>query len=986
MNDIRESSHRNRRRARLRLIAASSLLGALLFTFPVAADPIVSEPTKIGTLSRFPSDVARVLKIPSMRETYLRGPDGSAVVDHGLDRIYQIWNATTHATLGTRIIVAERSLESFKLRRVFNILGKTALPTNNGDSGTEFVTALDTKNHRLFIEYGDLNFEPRSTGLVVIDLLKGTVLDKPWPTGLVRATYKGQVTFGLEYDEATDTLIAILAGFDETFQTTTTASLVGWAGSEFNLGGSLPGSPPNLLGPRILRGCRQGPIATVSSSKLSPIMIATGPDLASEEIPQPIKTWVVIPCLSTPFSVNTALIRMERSTIFNPQGSEETIAAPAGIANWVNDNTRGRMHLINASRETDDWVYEVKSNAFIGIIELSPKGELAQKNTGLGVDELTGRLYAFGLHLDSSGAKKISSLMISQAAQDPVPQADIFNVGGVDDAEAAILVDGKRNRVLVLPRGNKGASGPSGWRDSYTVYAVPPPLPTNEEQDPDSQTKQVAEDPARTTAEFGGTATAYGARLLLAAGVTGIIPSSGNDTIGQAYKDVGSRCGLRDREIVLGGFAQSSLAAGAGVDALAESVHLDDGSAQDFGKPSRCDLFYQYVGPVFNVGLEEIRKPYYFTGLMRFLDEQDAGKIDSAETICAQYLKDPRCTAGWEDRTDSTVNPVSKWEYRPAECGTPEQKDVPGQNSKYLNGETFVECTKENQVSSHAEGRADGVMGTTASPLPVKIGRATSDTSVRFDKAKGLISTATSRVENIVIGPVTIGFIENTAISYAHGRTGTARTEEYEPVIGLVKGPGITSCSIRCDIDQLIPQLNNALAGRAEFRSLVPDARLAKGSPGGYEAGIIKSEKQTASDNALVGDKSREVPALEVIVYNDNPRIGRARQVIQLAGVRADSHYGIQVFAEGAPCEPNCGPEIIQVPGPTVEVPGPTVEVPVAGPATTRTITKPGGVRYLIPGGYRLLLANPKAAGAMLTVWAFLAAPFIIAARRGRLG
>jgi hypothetical protein len=180
----------------------------------------------------------------------------------------------------------------------------------------------------------------------------------------------------------------------------------------------------------------------------------------------------------------------------------------------------------------------------------------------------------------------------------------------------------------------------------------------------------------------------------------------------------------------------------------------------------------------------------------------------------------------------------------------------------------------------------------------------------------------------------------------------------------------------------VIPQLNNALAGRAEFRALVPDARLRTGSPGGYEAGIIKSEKQSSSDNALVGDKSREVPALEIILYNDNPRIGRARQVIQLAGVRADAHYGIQVFDEGSPCGIECEPPIIVDP---VEPQIIDRVVTVPGPGKTRTITKPGKIRYAIPGGYRLLLANPRAAGGMLTVWLLMAAPFVVAVRRRRL-
>lgn len=976
--DEAKTSRGGLRRTRrfFRLLLTAALVTAWTLTLPAGANSVI-EPVKIGEMSRFPADVAKAVGIKSLRESSVNGPQGTAVVAHKLDRLYQIWNMDQHEKLGTGMIVAERDLGSLKLTRWMFIANRTAMQSDNSQTGTEFVTDVDTKRGRLFIEFGSITLDSLGGGFIVIDLRKWTYTDKAYPAALVRPQFKAQAVYGLEYDETTDTLILLLVGFDENFQIIAPVQVVGWAGSEFNQSGPLPG-PPGMMGPRVLRGCRQNPIATVQSTRMGPIMIADGPDLDSAEIPQPIKTWVVIPCLTTPYSVNTALIRMERSTLFEPNGSEKTIPAPSGIANWIMDETRGRLHLLNASRETDDWVYEVKSNAFIGIIELSPKGYLSTKSVGLGMDELTGRLFAFGLHWNASRSKIVSSLMIAAAAQDPVPQADIYDVGGTEDADALTLVDGRRNRVLVLRRVNNQEAVPRSWDDAYTQYAVPEPLPPNPEDDPDSRTKQVVEKEGKTIAEYGGNATAYGARILLAAGFTGMVPSNGLNSVGTAYKDMGLNCGLRDREMVLGGFAETSLASGAEPDALAEAVHLDGGTEQDFGKPSRCDLYYQYVGPVYNVDVEPYRQPYYFTSLMHFLNEN--AKAEQVEALCAQYIKDERCDSSWADRVDRTVGPTTAWSYRPAECSSPGQVDKPGQNSTTFRGDTWVDCKKETHVQAHAEGRADGVLGTTAAPLAVKIGRAISTTSVKLDPKLGLVSDSLSRVENIVIGPVTIGFIQNKARSFAHGLSGTAGTETYRPEIGLVKGPGITSCAVRCDIDVLIPQLNNALAGRAEFRTLTPDSALKAGSPGGYQSGIIKSEKQAASDNALVGDKSREVPALEVIIYNDNPQIGRARQVLQFAGVRADSHYGIQVFDDEIPCGPECEPP--------VEQPEPQIVdrvVTVEGPGTTRTITKPGRIRYAIPGGYRLLLANPRAAGGMLTVWLLLAAPFVIAGRRKRL-
>lgn len=970
-----------RRPRRIGFVGA--LLAAFLLTAPAGAS-FVTEPVKIGTMDRFPAEIAKRLGVPTLMDSLGGGPSGSVLVSQELDRLYQIWNFAGHPTLGNRMVILERDLESTKALRMIQIPGRNGMYSNNNQTGTEWIATIDQKNHRLFIEYGFPNFEATSNqfGLVTLNLRTMKHVEKAFPPALVAPTFKAQTIYGIEYDETKDELIIELLGMDENFQITTPVFLVGWPGSVLSQPGPLPG-PPVMQGPRVLRGCRQGAIATPSSTKISPIMIAEGPDLLSPEgaQSQDQKTWVVIPCLTTPYSVNTALIRMERSTLFSPNGSEQTIPAPAGIANWTKDDRRGRLYLLNAFRETDAWVYEVKSNAFIGLIELSPKGLLASQSVATGVDDLTGRLFAFGLHQNEARSANVSSIMISQAAQDPVPQADIYNVAGRQDADAAMVVDGKRNRIMLVRRKNTDQSGPGSWQEFYEIYEVPPPLPENEAEDPDSRTRQVKEKPGATTAEYGGTATAYGSRVLFAAGFTGLVPSNGNDSVGRAYKDMGAQCGLRDRELVLGGFAEASLASGAEPDALAEAVHLDQGTVQDFGKPSRCDLYFQYVGPLQNDDIERVREPFYFTSLMRVIDQR-TGEVEPAEALCAEYLRDPRCRSSWSDRVDTTAGPATTWDYTPAECTSPGQVDKAGNNARHFRGDTWVDCKNDQHVQARAEGQADGVLGTSTAPIPIRIGHAISTTSVRLDPSRGLVSTATSRVEDIVIGPITIGFVENRAESFAKGRMGTAGTADYEPQIGLIKGPGFTACEIRCDLNSVIPQLNNALAGRAEFRALPPDVRLLEGSPGGYEAGIIKSEKQASSDNALVGDKSREVPALEIILYNDNPRLGRARQVIQLAGVRADSHYGIQVFEEGTPCGIECDPPVDDTDGEPQII---ERVVTVEGPGTTRTITRPGRIRYAVPGGYRLLLANPRAAGGMLTVWLLMLAPFAVAMRRRRL-
>lgn len=963
---------RGRVRRFANLLASALLLAVVIPGLPVHADDPVTRPTLVGTLDRQAPDVAARLGRKTMESGAESWPNGTAVISSKLDRIYQIWNFYLDDTSGTRLVVAERDLGTLKLGRVVSVMGRNAMRANNGSSGTVFISTLDEHNDRLFIEYGYEFFDPSGGpqetllfGILAFDLKRMTYTDNPFPRGLVRLSHKGQAVYGLEYDESTDTLLALLSGFDENFAVANVVSIAGWPSNEFDDGGTLA----NMQGPRIIRSCRQNPIAGILSLRITPITIAPGPDLDSLALPQPIRTWVVIPCYNTPYSVVNVLVRMDRETLFQHQGSEKAIPAPSGISNWIEDTSRGRLHLLNTSQETDDWVYEVATNAFIGLIELSPKGTLQAKGIGLGIDDRTGRLFAFGRHENPAG-KLVTSLMISEAGQDPVPQADIYNLDGQDGADAPVVVDGKRNRVFALRIVDRNKTVPTSWSRHYEIYKVPPPLPPNPEPDPDTLTKQVDEAPGKTEADFGGTASAYGARVLLSSGFSGIAPSNGNDTVGEFYRDANSQCGFRDREVVLGGPTEAEL--GSNVrDALASAVTLDGASKLDFGQPSRCDLYFQYVGPIppyrveqpIEISVEDVKEKIFFSGILRKLDD------------------DVPQAAPWEERFNNALSPHTTFEYLPAECTSPDQKDVPGRNSTYVRGETEVDCTKPGEITARAEGRATGALGTAADPIPVRFGRAFSRTRVYLDPEKGLVSEAFARVENIQVGPITIGFIENRAVSYAKGRGGTAFTEAYKPIIGAVSGPGLDPCALRCDIDALLPQINNALSGRAEVRKIAPDARLLRGSPGGYEAGIIKSEKQASSDNALVGDKSREVPALEIIIYNDNPKIGRARQLVQLAAVRADSHYGIQVLDEGCP---ECGGE--PTGEPTI-IPGPveTQIVEVAGPERIRTVVQRSRPRVAIPGGYRLLLATPRLAGTLLPVWLLFAAPFAIGFRRRRL-
>ena len=113
-----------------------------------------------------------------------------------------------------------------------------------------------------------------------------------------------------------------------------------------------------------------------------------------------------------------------------------------------------------------------------------------------------------------------------------------------------------------------------------------------------------------------------------------------------------------------------------------------------------------------------------------------------------------------------------------------------------------------------------------------------------------------------------------------------------------------------------------------------------------------------------------EIPAFEMVVYNDNPRVGRARQVYQFAGVRADSHYGIQLAGVGEAC-PTCALDVgATIDGITGEVfagpglPGEgtplAVRIPNAEGTIERAIRQSAGVPDY---SLRIIFSNPRGAG-----------------------
>lgn len=930
-------------------LACAVLFFASLLALAVApansAEPAL--PKVVGKVPRFGADVAAAIGVPDLKAiANTRGRGGVAVHYPKLDRLYQLYNLSGDK-YDQDLLIVERDMADFKLTRTL-IVPDHVINAANGTAAAEWVTTFDNKHDRLYIAYTPLG-SPVDTvtsklpGLLGLDLKTFTYTDSTFPNFMVGTGGVIMNMVGMEYDESTDTLLVLQALTHGFSSLGNSVFLVGWKDEQLLAGGRLP-----QVTPRPVRACRRDPLNDANSQYMSPIMVAQAPDLEGDGT---MKTWVILPCFSTTFSTNVVLVRLERATALDPQSTQEkAVVAPAGVTNWAVDNTHGRMYLVNNSAETDAWVYEAKTNAFVGIIALSPRNRLESTALSLGVDEKSGRLY---------GRAAAYGLMISAAAQDPVPQADAYPhlsaLGGY-----RILVDPERDRILSLP----GATDSSGGGD-YEVIAVPPPLPPPPREDPDARTAQIDEVPGKTVAQYGGNASAYGLRVLLSRGVSGAVPSNGNDTtIGPIYMNANSYCGFTDRELVLARVSKTELSNNSRF-ARASAVEPDNATVVDLKAPSRCDIYNSYPGPFSPLTLV---LPYLNT--TGVLGDADKRGVPASQTI------------------NDNIGPKTTWDYTGADCSTDKGEDKAGPNSSPLVGPTHVDCDDDKAIKAKAESRLKPI-GNDA--VNVYAAKATASTEVYLDKELGLVSKSTSRVEGITIEGISIGYIESSALSQAKGRSTTARTVFPKPKIGFVSGPNVPSCDSQCDIDAVIRHLNSALAGRAEFRRIQPEERLAKGSPGGYQAGILKSEKQQASDNSLTGDKSVEIPALEMVVYNDNAAIGRARQVYQFAGVRADSHYGIQVAGEGGPSLPSIGDVLDGVTGDVVDAAtglpnggeALSVRVPSANEnVVRRTIRQSAaGANYSL----RIIFSNPREALVMATVWVLMFGPFIASRRRRAL-
>jgi hypothetical protein len=528
----------------------------------------------------------------------------------------------------------------------------------------------------------------------------------------------------------------------------------------------------------------------------------------------------------------------------------------------------------------------------------------------------------------------------------PIPQARThpeFKTG-----QERIWSDAATNRVFVLQGdgiGNNPSSSPV-WHVYKTGPAPePPPAP-----DPDRNTLDVPEQEGVTEARFNASASGYGTRILLAKGYAGMMlnPSLGAQTPLEGVPNgTRERCGFTDRDIYFGRVAKAEYDTGSTA-AQAGAVAVDGATAQDLNQPSRC---------------------------------RELGVLGDGE----------------------------RWAYKSASCATSEGSDPQrseGANESDLGndfGPATVDCPKPGgALTAKAESRSTGLLD---------VNRAWTETTVTRLPDGGLRSTVTSVAQGISLGlGLHIGEVRSTAVSTSNGRPRREAMSQHEIAVSHVRLGEQVLCEVGCDLPRLERQLNDLANGRVVFRTgkganSGRDEDLVLGSRRGAQTAVQKSVARQASDRALVGDFTVEVPALEMTVFNDNTSWGRARQIYQFAGVASSATYNIVKRPAFAPFDdPGSASEDVDVANagntPFTElVQGTTdggfgggdVALPLTPTARGRAGGDDGpgglaGVVQAIAKGLRVFFSDPRQALLLLTAWVLLGSPAVLSRRRRLLG
>lgn len=573
-------------------------------------------------------------------------------------------------------------------------------------------------------------------------------------------------------------------------------------------------------------------------------------------------------CMPTGFGNRAAVVVSLGVTGAPVPGSEQIFRGPPGNGRAIlADPVGGRLHVLGERGQAQElWTFDFGTQRWVGRSGVAT-GKV--EHNSFGIDESSGRVYVHGPHqIVVEGGRSIviaGGLMSVEGRLTPVPQPRLYPALAYPSRTPIVVDDrpGHRTRVFLRrvslqdpnpasgerPRMHKHPSYPSGqmralpseqfWLVVEDRLGVAKDVSVG---DRDRLTVDVAPAEGVTDASFEASSSAWAARVRLVSGARGVPATCA------PFNRVVTAAWLPDAKLTE--FEQLGRAI---------AVDVDEVSKQDVASPaSRCQ-----PTQAFPVSLD----PAYGTA------DTVGAKWDVAEAACSGH----ETTRGRYDRVPAVLELSSM-----SSCSS-------------------ALITAESSASVGLSG-------------VVKIADSFSATTVRREADRVRVETLT-RLSGIVIAapgqPIRIDGIETKATAVSSGRpgdSGVSRASFTRTICGVhAVGVSTNRCYTdvhdagcasnvneehgrfcRDEITALAAVLSQALGGRGFVRAPTPDPEYLQGSPGGYVATVQKRAGDQFDDQLLNGDYSREVPSLEIIREDD----GR-RQVIQLAGVRTLTSYGI---------------------------------------------------------------------------------------------
>ena len=854
----------------------------------------------VATIQRVPDDAVSIFGQDIVPKGHYGTPDertqdprnafvGTMIL---LPEVRQLWQIFTYPSSVGRTVIAVRDLDSLKIVKTIDLnleLSRSA----NKEFGGEWAHAVDP-GRRIFLM--------ADTKRQIIEIDLKTFAQKRYPFNpQTDAGVLGGLQFGgISYDPFENALWALLGG-----PSSGTVANVNTVLYRMDLATGQP-SPP-----RSVRSCG-GPVPATDEGQTlgSPVLID--------------ETALYVPCHRAGYAV--AVVRLDKTTALDAGSVEELAVGPVFMDSVMVDSASQRMYFLTYRGEI--WAFDARTMSFIGVIGTS-ENNTGGVRVGIGIDASSGRLFFQSPHFGFG---------LAEGRFFPIPQARTL-ASARSEGQEFILSDHATGRVFVL----------GGWglhkANHYTIYQVdpapaPPPPP-----DPDLNTTNHAEEDGKTETRFFGSGTGYGARVLLANGLSTTPPAPSVGLLAPTAqiiaKNINSKCGFTDRELVAGRVARAQYDTGSTA-AEAIAVGVDERTKVDLTQPSRCDITIR------NGGQE------YFSGVF------------ATSPQMTQFDKGP----GWNRKPAACTS---------SEGGEPESGDGQDGNDRPL-GTSHVECPLPGgKLVAEAESSLVGA---------VSVGDATTKSSIQRGSG-GVVAEVTSTARDIgIAGVIQISEVRSIARSAANGRPQNKEMSTHDITIKGVIIAGQSVCGEECDVNDVLTQLNRAASGRAQFRAATGlDDGLRRGTPKGALTAVQKSAERQASDQALVGDFTTEVPGLEMIVYNDNNEWGRARQLYQFAGVATAATYNIALRpAESAFDDEPSGVVDDLADGLDGGVPdGRDVLEPLTSVREESDGSAGGPIMRALRAlakGIRMFVTDPRKALLLLTGWTLFSLPAVLSRRR----